>query len=170
MVRAPVQPVEHHAHTQVGDSTLVLQPFERTFVKAKMVTANLEPLVFQNVVLNAVVADASLQNVVFLEDCVTTVTETGHVFISVTDLTSNPQRVRGQTRLGTVVPVSLVNRAVPQQVDGPKPKTEVDKDHIDFVHQVYEKINIITESHLTSSSEFEFFVVNRSYSGRPFRP
>ena len=38
---------------------------------------------FQNVVLNAAVADASLQNVVFLEDCVATASETGNVFISV---------------------------------------------------------------------------------------
>ena len=57
VVRAPVQPVWHHAHTQVGDSTLtvpvaldrdlVLQPFERTVVKAKVVTIKLEPLVFK---------------------------------------------------------------------------------------------------------------------------
>ena len=70
VVRAPVQPVWHHAHTQVGDFTLavpvasgrdlVLQPFERTVVKTKVVFANLEPLVFQNVVLNAAIADASL--------------------------------------------------------------------------------------------------------------
>ena len=74
VVRAPVQPVWHHVHTHVGDSILavpvaldcdlVVQPFKRTAVKAKVVTANLGPLVFQNVVLNAAIADASLQNVV----------------------------------------------------------------------------------------------------------
>ena len=77
-VRAPVQPVGHHAQTQVGDPTLavsvaidhnlVLQPIEGVVVKAKVVTINLEPLVFQNVVLNAAVADASLKNIVILED------------------------------------------------------------------------------------------------------
>ena len=47
VVRAPIQPVWHHAHTQVGDSTLavpvaldgdlvVLQPFEGTVAKAKL--------------------------------------------------------------------------------------------------------------------------------------
>ena len=79
VVRAPVQPVWHHAHTQVGDtslavpvaldSDLVLQPFERTAAKANVVTINSEPLVFQNVVLNAALVDAWLQNVMFLEDC-----------------------------------------------------------------------------------------------------
>ena len=80
VVRALVQPVWHHAHTQVGDPILavpvvldhdlVLQPFNRAVVKAKVVTTNLELLVFLNVVLNAVILGASLQNVVFLEDCV----------------------------------------------------------------------------------------------------
>ena len=103
LVRAPVKPVWHHAHTQVGDpsvatsvaldSDLVLQPFEGTVVKAKVVTDDLEPLIFQIVMLNAVIADTSLQNIVFLEDSVATVSETGHVFVSVLHLTSNPQRI-----------------------------------------------------------------------------
>ena len=78
MVRAPVKLVWHHANTQVGDasvatsvaldSDLVLQPFERTVVKAKLITNELEPLIIQNVILNAAIADASLHNIVFLED------------------------------------------------------------------------------------------------------
>ena len=166
MVRASVPPVWHHTHFQVGDSTsavpvaldsdLVLQPFERTVVKAKVVTTHLESLVFQNVMLNVALADVSLQNVVFLEDCVATVSETGHVFISVMNLTSNPQRIRSNTHLGTVVLVSLVYRAIPQRVDNPKPKIEVDEDQVDFFHEVYEEINLSTDSQLPSSSEFEF--------------
>ena len=72
VVRAPVKPVWHHAHTQVGDaslttpitldSDLVLQPFERTVAKAKLVTNALEPLIFQTVALNASLSDPSLQN------------------------------------------------------------------------------------------------------------
>ena len=89
VVRAPVKPVWHHAHTQVGDpsvatsvaldSDLVLQPFERTVVKAKVVTDDLESLIFQNVMLNAGIVDTSLQNIVFLEDSVATVSETGQL-------------------------------------------------------------------------------------------
>ena len=104
VVRAPVKLVWHHAYTQVGDasvatsvaldSDLVLQPFERTVVKAKVVTDDLEPLIFQNVMLNAAIADTSLQNIVFLEDSVATVSEAGHVFVSVLNLTSNQQRIR----------------------------------------------------------------------------
>ena len=35
-------------------------------------------------------------------------------------------------------------------------KTEVDKDHIDFAHKVFEEIILSTDSQLTSSSEIEF--------------
>ena len=109
VVRAPVRPMWHYAHTQVGDSSLavpvvldsdlVLQPFERAVVKAKVITNDLEPLIFQNVALNAANADASLHKVVFLEGCVATVSETGHAFVSAMNLTCNPQRIRGNTRL-----------------------------------------------------------------------
>ena len=72
VVRAPLKPVWHHAHTQIGDaslttpipldSDLVLQPFERTVAKAKLVTNALEPLIFQTVALNASLSDPLLQN------------------------------------------------------------------------------------------------------------
>ena len=144
VVRAPVQPVWNHAHNQEGDPTLavpvaldhdlVLQLFECAVVKAKVVTTDLETLVFRNVVLNAAIADASLQNVdvVFSENCVATVSEKGHFCVSVMNLTSNPQRVRGDKHLGTVVPVFLVYRVVLQQLNDSNPKTEADIDRVDF--------------------------------------
>ena len=167
VVRAPVKPVWHHAHTQVGDasvatyvaldSDLVLQPFERTVVKAKMVTDDLELLIFQNVMLNAAKADTSLQNIVFLEDSIATVKEAGHVFVSVLILISNPKRIRRGTQLGNVVPVSLVYGANKQQ-STPKPtqRTQVDNGQFAFVNKIYEEMNYDTDSQLTSSSEFGF--------------
>ena len=167
VVRAPVKPVWHHAHTQVGDpsvatsvaldSDLVLQPFERTVVKAKVVIDDLEPLIFQKVMLNAALADTSLQNIVFLEYSVTTVSEAGYFFVSVLNLTGNPQRIRKGTQLGNVVPVSLVYRAIPQQ-SAPKPalRTQVDNDQLAFVNKIYEEMIYDTDSQLSSSSEFEF--------------
>ena len=121
-----------------------------------MVTIDCEPLVFQNVILNAAIAVASPQNIVFSEDCVATVSETGHVFVRIMNLTSNPHCVRGDTHLGTVVPVSLVYTAVPQLLNDSKPKTEVNEDRIDFVFKVNVIINLSTESQFTSSSEFGF--------------
>ena len=169
VVRAPVKPVWHHAHTQVGDdslttpitldSDLVLQPFERTVAKAKLVTNALEPLIFQTVALNASLSDPSLQNTIFLEDSVATVSETGTLYVSLVNLTSNQQRVRCGAHLGTVVPVSLVYQAVPQKLDATVEadhKTEADNSRANFVYKVYSEMNLSTASELTSSSEFEF--------------
>ena len=169
VVRAPVKPVWHHAHTQVGDaslttpialdSDLVLQPFERTVAKAKLVTNALEPIIFQTVALNASLSDPSLQNTIFLEDSVATVSETGTLYVSLVNLTSNQQRVRCGAHLGTVVPVSLVYQAVPQKLDATAEtdhKTEADNSRANFVYKVYSEMNLSTASELTSSSEFEF--------------
>ena len=169
VVRAPVKPVWHNAHTQVGDASLttpvtldcdvVLQPFERTVAKAKLVTDALEPLIFQTVALNASLSDPLLQNTIFLEDSVATVSETGTLYVSLINLTSNPQRVRCGAHLSTVVPVSLVYQAVPQNLDATAKadhETEADNGRANFVYKVYSEMNSSTASELTSSSEFEF--------------
>ena len=161
--------VVHHAHTQVGDtslttpvaldSDLVLQTFERTVAKAKLVTDAFEPLIFQTVALNASLSSPLLQNTIFLEDSVATVSETGTLYVSLINLTSNPQRVRCGVHLGTVVPVSLVYRAVPQNLDSPAKtdhETEADNGRATFVYKVYSEMNLSTASELNSSSEFEF--------------
>ena len=72
VVRAPVKPVWHHAHAQVGDSDVAipvalaqeveLQPFERMVARASVVATKLEPLIFQTVALNASLSDTSLHN------------------------------------------------------------------------------------------------------------
>ena len=169
VVRAPVKPVWHHAHAQVGDtsiatpvvldSDLVLQPFERAVARAKLVTNALEPLIFQSVALNASLSDTTLHNVVFLEDSVATVSETGTLFVSLINLTSNPQRMRCGVQLGTVVPITVVYQAVPQCLDSPtttRTKTDADDSRANFVHKIYSEVNLSTASELTSSSEFEF--------------
>ena len=169
VVRAPVKPVWHHAHAQVGDPSLttpvvldcdvVLQPFERAVARAKLVTNALEPMILKSVALNASLSDTSLHNVVFLEDSVATVSETGTLYVSLINLTSNPQRVRCGVQLGTVVPVSLVYQAVPQNLGSStttSKETNADNGRANFVCKVYSEMNLSTASELTSSSEFEF--------------
>ena len=171
VVRAPVKPVWHHAHAQdaqVGDASLVtpvvldcdliLQPFERAVARAKLVTDALEPMIFQSVALNASLSDTSLHNVVFLENSVATVSETGTLYVSLINLTSNPQRVRCGVQLGTVVPVSVVYQAVPQNLVSStttSKKTNADNGRANSVYKVYSEMNLSTASELTSS-EFEF--------------
>ena len=168
VVRAPTRPMWHHTHTQVGETDsetpvtltqeVVLQPFERLIARATVVTRNLESLIFRNVVLNAAISDVSLRNVIFLEDSVSTVGETGALYVSLINLTSNQQRVRSGTQLGTVTPVSLVYQAIPQRLDDekrPTVQTEADK-CANHVYKVYESVSLSTDSELSSSSEYEF--------------
>ena len=140
------------------DCDVVLQPFERTVARAKLVTDTLEPMIFQSVALNASLSDTSLHNIVFLEDSVATVSETGTLYVSLINLTSNPQRVRCGVQLGTVVPVSLVYQAVPQNLGSStttNKETNADNGRANFVCKVYSEMNLSTASELTSS-EFEF--------------
>ena len=169
VVRAPAKPVWHHAHTQVGDSytqipitlsqEVVLQPFERMIAKATVIFKNLERLIFQTVAINASLSDTSLHKIVFLEDSVATVGETGSLYVSLIILTSNPQCVRRGRQLGKVVPVSLVYQAIHQELDDiskTSKKTEADESRANFVHKIFTEMNLSTESELTYSSECEF--------------
>ena len=88
-----------------------------------------------------------------------TVSETGTLFLSLINLTSNPQRMRCGVQLGTVVPITVVYQAVPQCLDSPtttRTKTDADESRANFVHKIYSEVNLSTASELTSSSEFEF--------------
>ena len=87
--------------------------------------------------LNASLSDPSLQNTIFLEDSVAIVSETGTLYVSLINLTSNQQRVQCGAHLGTVVPVSLVYQAVPQNLDAtaePDHKPEADNSRAKFVY------------------------------------
>ena len=73
------------------------------------------------------------------------------MFISVTNLTSNPQRIRKGTQLGNVVPVSLVYHGIPQQsTSQPTRETNVDSDQFAFVNKFYEEMKYDNNSQLTS--------------------
>ena len=85
-----------------------------------------------------------------------TIGETGTLYVSLTNLTSNPERVRSGTQLGTVVPVSLVYEAVPQKLESTSEKSEAEEIRAKLVYKIYDEMNLSTESELKSSSEFEF--------------
>ena len=82
---------------------VVIQPFERTILKAKLATNDLELFAFRNVLINFVTCNRILKNSLFLADRVANVGETGYLFVSIGNLTSNCQRVKNGTLLGTAV-------------------------------------------------------------------
>ena len=100
VVRAPAKPVWHLAHAQMSDRILsstvvldqgvVLQPFERNVLRAKVATSDLEAFGFRNGVVNfATPTDRVLKNTIFVEDTIATVGETGFFNVSVGNRTSN---------------------------------------------------------------------------------
>ena len=167
VVRAPAKPVWHHAHAQTSDETLsstvvldqdvVLQPFERAVLRAKLVTSNLEAFAFSNVVINFATPNRLLKNTIFVEDTIATVGETGSFYVSVGNLTSNAQKVECGTMLGTAAPVRLVHQAVPQCALAHKGESDEKSDSTnEFVNRVYSEMDLNSHSKCSSSSEFEF--------------
>ena len=152
VVRAPAKPVWHHAHAQMCDEALsstivldhdaVLQPFERAVLRAKVVTSDLEAFAFRNTVVNFATPNRVLKNTIFVEDTIATVGETGLFYVSVGNLTSNAQKVKCGTMLGTATSVRLVYQAVPQcaraHKDGSDSKVKLPND---FVNRVYSEID-----------------------------
>ena len=167
VVRAPAKPVWHHAHAQTSDEALsstvvldqdvVLQPFERAVLRAKLVTSDLEAFAFRNVVINFATPNRLLKNTMFVEDTIATVGETGSFYVSVGNLTSNAQKVKCGTMLGTAAPVRLVYHAVPQCALAHKGKNDEKSDSPnEFVNRVYSEMDLNSHSKCSSSSEFEF--------------
>ena len=157
VLRAPAKPVWHHAHAQTSDETLsstvvldhdvVLQPFERAVLRAKVVTSDLEAFAFRNVVINFATPNRVLKNTVFVEDTIASVGETGVFFVSVGNLTSNAQKVKCGTKLGTAAPVRLVYHAVPQCAQVHKEEgDEKSKSPNDFVNRIYSEIDLSSQS------------------------
>ena len=167
VVRAPAKHVWHHAHAQTSDEALsskvvldqdvVLQPFERAVLRAKLVTSNLEAFAFSNVVINFATPNRLLKNTIFVEDTIATVGETGSFYVSVGNLTSNAQKVKCGTMLGTAAPVRLVYHAVPQCALAHKGESDEKSDSPnEFVNRIYSEMDLNSHSKCSSSSEFEF--------------
>ena len=162
VVRAPTRPMWYHAHAQVSDEfkkipvalaqNVILQPFERAILKAKLLTDNLDDYAFRNVLINFATPDRVLKNSLFLEDSVATVGETGFIYVSIGNLTSNVQRIKNGTLLGNASPVLLVHEAIPQFAHEQNSEIKT----VDFVGKIYDEINLDTNSKYTSSSEFAF--------------
>ena len=132
----------------------MLQPFERAILRARLLVDNLEPFMFRTVLINSQTPNRMLKNAIFLEDTVATVGETGFLYVSLGNLTSNVQRIKKGTLLGTAVPVTMVHKAIPQIVPGQSSETL--QSNANYVCKVYEQMNLDSSSEYSSSSEFEF--------------
>ena len=99
----------------------------------------------------------------FLQDTVATVGETASLYVSLGNLTSNVQRIKEGTFLGTPAPVILVHKSIPQVA---REQLTENESAANFIYKIYEEMNIDTSSQYSSLSEFEFFIVYRSVRTR----
>ena len=167
VVRAPAMPVRHHSHAHTSDETLsstvvldqdvVIQPFERAVLRAKVVSSDLEAFVFTNVVIYFASPNQVLKNTIFVEDTIATVGEAGFFYVSVGNLKSNAQKVKCGTMLCTAAPVGLVYHAVPQCARAHEEEgDEKSKPSNNFVNMIYTGIDLSSQSKISLSSEIEF--------------
>ena len=150
VVRAPAEPVWHHKHTQTSEETLsstvdldpdvVLQPFERAVLRAKVVTSDLEAFAFKNIVNNFATPNRVLKNTIFVEGTVATVGEAGLFYVSDGNLTSKAQKEKCGTMLGTAAPVRLSYLAVPYARAHKEEGDEKSKEPNHFVRRIYSEI------------------------------
>ena len=107
--------------------------------------------------INFATPNRLLKNTIFVEDTIATVGETGSFYVSVGNLTSNAQKVKCGTMLGTAAPVRHFYQAVPQCALAHKGESDEKLDSPnEFVNRVYSEIDLNSHSKCSSSSEFEF--------------
>ena len=80
--------------------------------------------------------------------------ETGFLYISLGNLTSNVQRSKKGTLLGTAVPVTMAHMAIPQVMS--EQETLHQQSSANCVYKIYQQIIFGSSSEYSSSSEFEF--------------
>ena len=120
-------------------------------MRVKLLVDNLEPYIFRKVSINFQTPTRILKQAIFLEDTMATMEEAGFLYVSLGNLTSNVQRIKDGTLLGTTAPVVLVHQASPQVT----PEQQPGNKSAPIFFKVYEEINIDTSSEYTSSFEFE---------------
>ena len=135
----------------------VLLPIDRAVLRAKEVTSDLVAFAFSNVVINFATPNRVLKNTIFMEDTIATIGETGLFYVSVGNLTSNAQKVKCGTMLGTTAPVRLVYHAVHQCAREHKEEgDEKSTSPKNFVNRICSEIDLTYQSKLSSPSVFEF--------------
>ena len=82
------------------------------------------------------------------------VSQTGFLYVSLGNLTSNVQSVKKGALMGTTVPVVLVYRVIAQVAHDQQTKNQSTANFLN----IYEQVNINTSSEYSSSSEFEFLL------------
>ena len=163
-IRDPKTPRTFNAVHEISDNEplfvvsteeVVLGPFERKVVRAKIITQQPDEFHFRNVMVHSCSMKSS--SVFVSEDTLTSVGEGGIVFIALQNQTDKERvRIKEQTVIGKAMLTTFVLNPVPMQSVCEAPKLTKE-----FVNRIHKDI------YLDTSSEYSSFAQNFSSSTEP---
>ena len=139
----------------ISTDEVVLGPFERKVVRAKIITQQPNDFLFRNVMVHS--CSIKSRSVFVSEDTLTSVGEEGIIFVALRNQTDKERvRVKAQTVVGKAALTTFVLNSIPLQNNG-----EASKLFAEHVHQIQQNVDMDT------SSEFSSFAQNFLSSTEP---
>ena len=135
---------DHEPSFVISTEEVVLGPFERKVVRARIITQRQEEFHFRNVMVHSY---SMKSNAVFVsEDTLTSVGEGGVVFIALRNQTDKERvRIKEQTVIGKAMLTAFILNPVPlQHVSETSKLTE------EFVNRIHENVDLDTSSEYSS--------------------
>ena len=139
---------EHEPSFVVSAEKVILGPFERKIVRAKIITQQPDEFLFRNVMVHS--CSMRSKSVFVSEDTLTSVGAEGIIFVALQNQTDKERvRVKEQTVIGKAALITFVLNSLPMQNRGDASKLSVD-----FVNQVQQDIDMDTSSEFTSFAQY----------------
>ena len=132
----------------VSAEKVILGPFERKIVRAKIITQQPDEFLFRNVMVHS--CSMRSKSVFVSEDTLTSLGAEGIIFVALQNQTDKESvRVKEQTVIGKAALITFVLNSLPMQNRGDASKLSVD-----FVNQVQQDIDMDTSSEFTSFAQY----------------
>ena len=146
---------DHEPSFVVSTEDIILGPFERKIVRAKIITQQPDTFLFRNVTVHS--CSIKSTSVFVSEDTLTSVGEGGIVFLAIRNQTDKERvKIKAQTVIGKAALTTFVLNSVLMQTEG-----EVSKLSAEYVNQIRRNFDMDT------SSEFSSFAQNFLSSTEP---
>ena len=146
---------DHEPSFVISTEDVILGPFERKIVRAKIITQQPDTFLFRNVTVHS--CSIKSTSVFVSEDTLTSVGEGGIVFLAIRNQTDKERvKIKAQTVIGKAALTTFVLNSVLMQTEG-----EASKLSAEYVNQIHR--NFVMDT----SSEFSSFAQNFSSSTEP---
>ena len=138
---------DHEPSFVVSTEDIILGPFERKIVRAKIITQQPDIFLFRNVTVQS--CSMKSTSVFVSEDTLTSVGEGGIVFLAIRNQTDKEQvKIKAQTVIGKAALTTFVLNSVLMQTEG-----EASKLSTKYVNQVHRNFDMDTSSEFSSFAQ-----------------